>query len=122
MTLRKKKTITVSRTPGSPATPINVYEVEGQDRIEAVAFGVPYAGRSVEEVENAIKRDMVVEHPAHYRAKNIEAIDVIEEFELGFRLGNVVKYVLRAGKKGSAKEDLEKARWYLEREISKTHD
>jgi hypothetical protein len=58
-----------------------------------------------------------VDHPAHYQGAGIEAIDVIEAFGLGFCLGNTVKYVLRAGRKGDAIEDLKKARWYLNREI-----
>ncbi len=62
-----------------------------------------------------------VDRPAHYRSAAFEAIDVIEAFGLGFLLGNVVKYVLRAGRKDPEKmrEDLEKARWYLDREIKK---
>jgi hypothetical protein len=59
-----------------------------------------------------------VNHPDHYRAGSIEVIDVIEAFGLGFRLGNAVKYILRAGRKGDRIEDLKKARWYLDREIA----
>lgn len=60
----------------------------------------------------------IINSPAHYKAANgMESIDVIEVFGLGFRLGNVVKYILRAGKKGDRLEDLKKARWYLDREI-----
>ena len=58
-----------------------------------------------------------VNHPNHYQAGGLESIDVIEAFELNFRLGNVVKYILRADRKGAAIQDLKKARWYLEREI-----
>lgn len=59
-----------------------------------------------------------VHHPAHYQtASGLEAITVIEAFGLGFNLGNAVKYVLRAGKKGPRLEDLKKAAWYLQREI-----
>ncbi len=62
----------------------------------------------------------MIDHPSHYQSEaGIEVIDVIEAFGLGYRLGNVVKYVLRAGAKGDREEDLKKARWYLEREISK---
>jgi DNA-binding NtrC family response regulator len=61
-----------------------------------------------------------VDHPPHYQANGIEAIDVIEAFGLGFRLGNAVKYILRGGRKGPRTEDLRKARWYLDREIAKT--
>lgn len=64
-----------------------------------------------------------VNHPEHYGgAENpYEAIKVIEAWNLGFNLGNTVKYISRAGKKSQEKylEDLEKAKWYLEREIGK---
>lgn len=56
----------------------------------------------------------------HYCSGGIEAIDVIEAYKLNFSLGNVIKYVLRCGHKGSdsdAIRDLEKAKAYLEREI-----
>lgn len=63
-----------------------------------------------------------VDHPAHYggEANPYEAIKVIEAWGLGFCLGNTVKYIARAGKKdvGAATQDLEKARWYLDREIA----
>jgi hypothetical protein len=60
-----------------------------------------------------------VNHPAHYGGEDnpYEAIKVVEAWSLGFCLGNVVKYVSRAGKKGDPLEDLKKARWYLDREI-----
>lgn len=60
-----------------------------------------------------------VNHPAHYTAGGIETIDYIEAKGLNYHLGNVVKYVSRAGKKGVALEDLKKAKWYLEREIQR---
>lgn len=62
-----------------------------------------------------------IDHPPHYTAGGIEVIDAIEAWDLGFRLGNAVKYIARAGKKDPAKtiEDLKKARWYLDREIAK---
>ena len=60
-----------------------------------------------------------VNHPAHYGGEDslYEAIKVIEAWDLGFNLGNTIKYISRAGKKGSKKEDLQKAAWYLNREI-----
>jgi hypothetical protein len=61
-----------------------------------------------------------IDHPEHYGgAENpYEAIKVVEAWGLCFHLGNVVKYVSRAGKKGDALEDLNKARWYLDRKIA----
>ena len=60
-----------------------------------------------------------VNHPTHYGGQEnpYEAIKVIEAWGLGFNLGNVVKYLSRAGKKGDTLEDLRKAAWYLNREI-----
>ena len=62
-----------------------------------------------------------VNHPDHYGGKNneYEAIKVIDAWELGFSLGNTIKYISRAGKKGKNKEleDLRKAKWYLEHHI-----
>lgn len=60
----------------------------------------------------------LVNHPPHYKTGGIETIDFIEAKDLNYRLGNVVKYVSRAGKKGDPIEDLEKALWYLQREIA----
>jgi hypothetical protein len=61
-----------------------------------------------------------VNHPAHYggEANPYEAIKVIEAWQLGFCLGNTVKYISRALHKGSEIEDLKKAAWYLNREIA----
>jgi len=60
-----------------------------------------------------------VNHPTHYggEANPYEAIKVIEAWGLGFCLGNTVKYISRAGKKGDVLTDLKKAAWYLNREI-----
>lgn len=61
-----------------------------------------------------------VNHPQHYQgAYGLEAIQVIEAFGLGFSLGNAVKYILRAGRKGPAVEDLKKAVWYINNEIQR---
>lgn len=61
----------------------------------------------------------LVNHPPHYKAGGVETIDFIEAKDLNYRLGNVVKYVSRAGKKDSDPvQDLEKAAWYLQREIA----
>jgi hypothetical protein len=58
-----------------------------------------------------------VNHPPHYKAGGIETIDFIEAKSLNYNLGNVVKYITRADHKGNKLEDLQKAQWYLNREI-----
>ncbi len=62
-----------------------------------------------------------VNHPPHYNKGETECIDYIEDQGLGFHLGNVVKYIARAGAKETTAEleDLKKARWYLDRYITK---
>lgn len=66
----------------------------------------------------------LVNHPNHYGGKDnpYEAIKVIEAWDLGFCLGNTVKYISRAGKKDETIQELEKALWYLKREIKNLKD
>ena len=61
-----------------------------------------------------------VNHPSHYGGDTVyETIKVIEAWGLGFHLGNAVKYISRADKKGANIEDIKKAVWYLNREIER---
>lgn len=60
-----------------------------------------------------------IDHPPHYAFGAIEPIAVIEDWKLGFCLGNAVKYIARAEHKGTPLDDLKKARWYLDREIAR---
>ena len=68
--------------------------------------------------------DDPVNHPEHYTDGKIEVIDYIEDKKLGFCLGNAIKYISRAGKKNPDKEveDLQKARWYIDRRIKELTD
>lgn len=64
-----------------------------------------------------------VHNPAHYTSGSIECIDALEarltpEQFAGFCRGNALKYVWRAGLKGDLVEDLQKAKWYIDREIA----
>lgn len=60
-----------------------------------------------------------VNHPAHYNEhpSGVECIDIVEH--MGFNLGNAVKYIWRASLKGKQIQDLEKAGWYVRREIQR---
>ena len=68
---------------------------------------------------SAPKKADPVNHPAHYNAhpSGIECITVVEH--MGFNVGNAIKYLWRADHKANALEDLEKARWYITREIER---
>lgn len=61
----------------------------------------------------------MVNSPAHYQGKTFEVIDIINDYKLNFELGNAIKYILRADKKGNKKQDLQKALWYINRELEK---
>ena len=59
-----------------------------------------------------------VNYPKHYTQYPVQCIDIAEQ--MGFNLGNVLKYIWRAGLKDSdPTQDLQKARWYVEREIAR---
>jgi len=78
----------------------------------AVLLKYPNKTSSPREVKDNIN------HPAHYKAGGIETIDFIEAKSLNYNLGNVMKYITRADHKGNKLEDLKKAQWYLNREVS----
>jgi hypothetical protein len=60
----------------------------------------------------------MVNHPKHYNVDGYEVIDIIDAFGLNFNMGNALKYLLRADRKGNKEQDLKKALWYLQREIN----
>lgn len=88
---------------------------------------------AVEPATPAVSAPDTVNWPPHYRstapaflkdgtvieAGKLEALDVIEAFDLNPHMANVIKYALRAGRKGPSREDLEKARMYLGRAIKR---
>ena len=65
-----------------------------------------------------------IDHPSYYEWDGVEVIDIIEAHNLNFNLGNVLKYVMRAGRKDSddMEADILKAQWYLLREGRRLHD
>jgi hypothetical protein len=112
-------------------TTAHVYAVRSNMRkIEASQWTPPLlitsSNKSIEKLiqesiqTQSAQEEDVVNHPAHYKTGGIETIDFIEAKGLNYRLGNVVKYITRADHKGERKENLLKARWYLDREIAKS--
>ena len=88
---------------------------KAQKRVVAVSTS-PKPFFTIEELTRPDSTDMV-NHPPHYKSGGIETIDFIEAKGLNYNLGNVVKYITRADLKGDRKENLEKALWYLKREL-----
>jgi hypothetical protein len=62
----------------------------------------------------------MVNHPKHYNVDGYEVIDIIDAFKLNFNMGNALKYLLRADRKGNKLQDINKAIWYLQREIEQS--
>lgn len=82
------------------------------DAVKDLYADVVTTDKKTNSISNAI------DHPSHYNRGKIEVIDFIEDQGLSFHLGNVIKYIARAGSKGDKLEDLKKARWYLDRYIN----
>lgn len=95
----------------------NIEETHIEDSKKLTVYKPTIEKSEVKTVELPKKED-VINHPSHYNKGKIEVIDFIEDQGLSFHLGNVVKYVARAGAKGDKLEDLKKAQWYLERYIN----
>jgi hypothetical protein len=90
---------------------------KGRDRVHPVTGKILMQGPDPMPVTMEEPKPDPVNHPAHYKYGGIETIDFIEAKELGYNLGNVVKYITRSDHKGNRKQDLEKALWYLKREL-----
>ena len=67
---------------------------------------------------NHTEQPDMVNHPSHYNVDGYEVIDIIDAFGLNFNMGNALKYLLRADRKGNKEQDINKAIWYLQREIN----
>jgi hypothetical protein len=81
------------------------------------AHTAEHAQRTVDALAGALD---TIHNPPHYiDGRAHQPVDVILDWKLSYALGNVVKYIARAGRKGDAVEDLKKARFYLDREISR---
>ena len=85
----------------------------------------PASARSLNKVPNIVQEHFPitmeadpVNHPEHYKTGGIETIDFIEAKKLNYNLGNAVKYITRADHKGNRLQDLQKAQWYINREIA----
>jgi hypothetical protein len=103
-----------------PRTVAGMWSVEPDDSFYNTLCLCPINEMDVEEEATKPVADLI-NHPPHYTRSGIETIDVIEAWHLGYHIGNVVKYISRAGHKDPTREleDLRKARWYLDREIAR---
>lgn len=110
---QEKRAVRKAQGVAQPYTKTKLDEVKGAD--PAALMQVVHMATSGKSVHDPVN------HPKHYTDGGIETIDFIEAKRLGYHLGNVVKYICRAGKKGTnmGLQDLQKARWYLDRAIEK---
>lgn len=95
-------------------------EVDAECRIDDDDMNIVFIDEAPETPTKTETEFDNVNHPKHYTdGRKYEPIEVIEDWKLDFCLGNAVKYISRAGRKDETKtiEDLEKAKWYIDREI-----
>ena len=107
---KKEEVVKTEEEPGK-----NTEETHIEDCKKLTVY-TPTIKRADEQVIR-IEHD-AVNHPSHYTRGKIEVIEFIEDQQLPYHLGNVIKYIARAGHKGDKLEDLQKARWYLDRYIN----
>lgn len=105
---------------------VTVYALKSKTRTAAVKRKGSWAkkNRPATLVPNGLMSMQVyaddkINSPLHYKVGGIETIDFIEAKNLGYNLGNVVKYISRADHKDSKLDNLKKAQWYLNRAVSK---
>jgi len=119
----KNKLKATGRLPTTPAVPLTTFTTDKSFKalLEEVRIKPTDKIRmeAPERITVSATPDLV-NQPPHYTAGGIETIDFIEAKKLNYNLGNVIKYLTRAGHKGSKLEDLRKAQWYLTREINST--
>ena len=100
---------------------INKPDIVAMQEWEDEAYDGYYGGSEdyVESVHSPAERKLEdsIFSPKHYTSGKYEVIDVIEDWDLNFRLANTIKYIARHKHKGKPLEDLKKALWYLQREI-----
>lgn len=116
-----KKAEARTKQPKRTKEPKVAVDVGGvNDVVNVIAAAEPSAPAELPIVMYDPVHDPVT-RPAHYTDGGIETIDFIEAKGLGYHLGNAVKYISRAGKKGTNNglEDLKKAQWYIARAIEK---
>ena len=115
-----KSTITIRKYESGAILP-SIYNVTkiavvlGISNTDIIGEVEEYTGSDVNRED---KKEMI-NHPQHYNKGKYEAIEVIEDWQLNFNLGNTVKYISRAGHKDDIIQDLKKALWYLDREIKR---
>jgi hypothetical protein len=112
---RRKKAMLEIDERGQISQLVNLQKQIREEIQEKDLYGARKVAKQITETE-------MVNHPDHYQGNRFEVIDIIEDYELGFNLGNAIKYILRSDKKGNKNQDLQKALWYIQREITYSKD
>lgn len=100
-----------SKVPKKKEVTVELEQTIGEEVMQTIA-------EKITQTFAESKKEDVINHPSHYTRGKIEVIDFIEDQQLPYHLGNVIKYIARAGYKGDKLEDLKKAKWYLDRYIN----
>ena len=118
--VRSKHKAEIEAKPKAKVKPLTMSEIGLKNSLAKARGEAPITFKIATPISfttsNKSMTDMV-NSPPHYTTGGIETIDFIEAKELGYHLGNVVKYITRSDHKGNTLEDLKKAQWYLNRAI-----
>lgn len=117
--LKKHKVRDYNYVKGNKIYTIEYFCGDKQAKLKELSYKIYFYEEDYELVVE--EEEETVNHPSHYN-QGIEAIDIIESWGLNFSLGNAIKYILRSPHKGKELEDLNKAKWYIEREIKRLED
>jgi len=114
---RKPKKVVDLTAAGSPIDVFNITQGRAKIRMQGSV-----TRDMLEKLNKELTTDVdLVNNPPHYKVGGIETIDFIEAKKLNYNLGNAVKYIARADHKENRLQDLQKAKWYIEREILSQH-
>lgn len=102
-----------------PFTGTNVKGMSCYNNTPSDNYKIAQKQLRIYECKSKFKQDDNVNSPTHYNIGKIEVIEAIEDWKLNFNLGNAIKYIARCEHKENKKQDLEKAKWYIERELRK---
>jgi hypothetical protein len=118
---RKPKKVVDLTAAGSPIDIFKIAQGRAQGRAKIRMQG-SVTREMLERVNEELAAGVdLVNSPPHYKVGGIETIDFIEAKKLNYNLGNAVKYIARADHKENRLQDLQKAKWYIEREILSYH-
>ena len=106
------------RVEGVNGRELTIVQVDSVNEVYKMSNGQLYSEEHIKSKVFHSEDIETIDYPKHYNQGKYEVIDIIEDWGLGFNLGNAIKYIARCKHKGNKVQDIQKAIWYLQREIT----